>query len=274
MEICKDLSNRLTGLEFGKCEDPRRKSLIQCSCKVVCVDLSAFYILCCFHAVPRETSFSTLLLCPLSLVLAHVQFIMFNSLCPDLSPLGPTSTLAVQWLNEDVDMAVSLPWNKQPAPRRNSVVQTKLSGLWQASASSLGKNELAFGAVSVNLPHLSAEISKSVKSSKSTFVRGFAHGSTHNGIRLESTEKRKATLLGTLEDGVQYAETFKAACRRKYGNMTRAWRILLDPGGNGRVSFVPFCNAARSMGFVNVSTQLGKKRCKRPGWLGLTWVRC
>lgn len=195
------------------------------------------------HAVPRAIIFSTLLLCPLSLV------------CP--SPLGPTSTLAVEWLNEDVDMAVSLPWNKQPAPRRNSVVQTKLSGLWQASASSLGKNELAFGAVSVNLPHLSAEISKSVKSSKSTFVRGFAHGSTHNGIRLESTEKRKATLLGTLEDGVQYAETFKAACRRKYGNMTRAWRILLDPGGNGRVSFVPFCNAARSMGFVNVSTQLG-----------------
>ena len=189
--------------------------------------------------------------------LSYVQFIMFQFTLSCASPLGPTSTLAVEWLNEDVDMAVSLPWNKQPAPRRNSVVQTKLSGLWQASASSLGKNELAFGAVSVNLPHLSAEISKSVKSSKSTFVRGFAHGSTHNGIRLESTEKRKATLLGTLEDGVQYAETFKAACRRKYGNMTRAWRILLDPGGNGRVSFVPFCNAARSMGFVNVSTQLG-----------------
>lgn len=182
------------------------------------------------------------------------------------SLLGPNSTLAVEWLNEDVDMAVSLPWNKQPAPRRNSVVQTKLSGLWQASASSLGKNELAFGAVSVNLPHLSAEISKSVKSSKSTFVRGFAHGSTHNGIRLESSEKRKATLLGTLEDGVQYAETFKAACRRKYGNMTRAWRILLNPGGNGRVSFVPFCNAARSMGFVNVSTQLGSNGAATDGW--------
>lgn len=152
-------------------------------------------------------------------------------------------------------MSVSLPWNKQPAPRRNSVVQTKLSGLWQASASTLGQNELAFGAVSVNLPHLSAEISKSVKSNKSTFVRGFAHGSTHNGIRLESNQK-KETLLGTLEDGVQYAETFKAACRRKYGNMTRAWRVLLNPGGNGRVSFVPFCNCARSMGFVNVSTFL------------------
>ena len=160
-------------------------------------------------------------------------------------------------------MAVSLPWTKQPAPRRNSVVQTKLSGLWQASASSLGQNELAFGAVSVNLPHLSAQIKPSVKSSKSSFARGFAHGSTHNGIRLESTAKRKDTLLGTLEDGVQYAETFKACCRRKYGNMTRAWRILLNPGGNGRVSFVPFCNAARSMGFVNVSTLPGKASCLR-----------
>lgn len=166
-------------------------------------------------------------------------------------------------------MSVSLPWNKKPAPRRNSVVQTKLSGLWQASASTLGQNELAFGAVSVNLPHLSAQISPSVKSAKSNFVRGFAHGSTHNGIRLESTEKRKATLLGTLEDGVQYAETFKAACRRKYGNMTRAWRILLNPGGNGRVSFVPFCNAARSMGFVNVSTLWRHLDVKSSGFITL-----
>eukprot|EP00438_Fugacium_kawagutii_P001913 Skav218220 [mRNA] locus=scaffold1375:124207:128654:- [translate_table: standard] len=165
-------------------------------------------------------------------------------------------------------MSVSLPWNKQPAPRRNSVVQTKLSGLWQASASTLGQNELAFGAVSVNLPHLSAEISKSVKSNKSTFVRGFAHGSTHNGIRLESNQK-KETLLGTLEDGVQYAETFKAACRRKYGNMTRAWRVLLNPGGNGRVSFVPFCNCARSMGFVNVSTLWRHLDVKSSGFITL-----
>lgn len=45
----KDLSNRLKDLKFGKREDPRRKSLIQCSCKVVCGDLSAFYILCCFY---------------------------------------------------------------------------------------------------------------------------------------------------------------------------------------------------------------------------------
>lgn len=155
-------------------------------------------------------------------------------------------------------MSVSLPWTQRG--RRASLsrgpTQTKLSGLWQASRSAtLAQNDLAFSAVSVQLPLLSTEISSSVHASKA-FVRGTAHASTHNGIKLVSNERRK-NLLATVEDGVQYAETFKAACKRKYGNMCRAWRILLNPGGNGRVSFVPFCNAARSMGFVNVSTRPG-----------------
>eukprot|EP00913_Durusdinium_trenchii_P028825 g27029.t1 len=95
-----------------------------------------------------------------------------------------------------------------------------------------------------------------------------AHASTHNGIKLVSNERRK-NLLATVEDGVQYAETFKAACKRKYGNMCRAWRILLNPGGNGRVSFVPFCNAARSMGFVNVSTLWRHLDVKSSGFITL-----
>lgn len=43
---------------------------------------------------------------------------------------------------------------------------------------------------------------------KKEFVRGSAHVSTHNGIRLVSTGRRK-DLLGTVEEGVEYAETFK-----------------------------------------------------------------
>ena len=42
---------------FGKCEDPRRKSLIQCSCKVVCGDLSAFCIICCFYCGRRSMQY-------------------------------------------------------------------------------------------------------------------------------------------------------------------------------------------------------------------------
>jgi len=47
--------------------------------------------------------------------------------------------------------------------------------------------------------------------------------------------------LGILED-------FKTACLRKYERLCRAWRLLLDPGGVGRVPFGAFCNAARTIG--------------------------
>ena len=148
----------------------------------------------------------------------------------------------------------SFPWTKkQELPtltRRNSL----LSGLWQAASSGLTEEDIPFSAVTVNLPNLNAPVQNTVHSSKS-FVRGVEHVSTHSGISLVSTEKRKA-LLSTLEDGARYTQRFKDCCRRKYSKLVRAWRILLDPGGNGRVSFVPFCNAARAMGFVNVSTLL------------------
>ena len=133
--------------------------------------------------------------------------------------------------------------------RRNSL----LSGLWQAASSGLADEDLNFSTVTVNLPNLSVPVQTNVHVSKK-FTRGAEHVSTHSGISLESTGRRKA-LLSTLEDGAHYTQRFKDCCRRKYGNLVRAWRILLDPGGNGRVSFVPFCNAARQMGFVNVSTR-------------------
>ncbi|CAE7477082.1 unnamed protein product [Symbiodinium sp. CCMP2456] len=147
--------------------------------------------------------------------------------------------------------------------QRNSL----LSGLWQAAEAGLVDEELPFSAVTVNLPNLSAPIHTTVQSSKE-YVRGSEHVSTHSGISLVSTEKRKA-LLSTLEDGARYTQRFKDCCRRKYGKLVVAWRILLDPGGNGRVSFVPFCNAARAMGFVNVSTLWRHLDVKCTGFLTL-----
>ncbi|CAJ1399449.1 unnamed protein product [Effrenium voratum] len=144
---------------------------------------------------------------------------------------------------------------------------TTLSGLWKLRRSSLSGANLAFSAVSVNLPKLDAKVASTVQSDKS-LNRHSQHVSTHNGIHLVSTERRKA-LLSTLEDGLQYTDAFKACCRRKYGNMVRAWRLLLDPGGNGRVSFVPFCNSARAMGFVNVSTLWRHLDVKSGGFITL-----
>mmetsp|Transcript_23262 Transcript_23262/g.78767 ORF Transcript_23262/g.78767 Transcript_23262/m.78767 type:complete len:398 (-) Transcript_23262:145-1338(-) len=53
-------------------------------------------------------------------------------------------------------------------------------------------------------------------------------------------------------EGLDYVGAFKAACLRKYRTMVRAWRLLLDPKGVGRVPFTAFCQAARSMGFCDL----------------------
>lgn len=52
---------------------------------------------------------------------------------------------------------------------------------------------------------------------------------------------------------------FKAACFRKYRSLVRAWRLLLDSQGVGRVHFTKFCTASRAMGFCDV----------RKLWIGL-----
>jgi len=52
---------------------------------------------------------------------------------------------------------------------------------------------------------------------------------------------------------VEYTEKFKGCCRRRFGSLVRAWRQFLDPKGLGRVGFVQFCDAARTMGFERVS---------------------
>mmetsp|Transcript_95286 Transcript_95286/g.149994 ORF Transcript_95286/g.149994 Transcript_95286/m.149994 type:complete len:370 (-) Transcript_95286:41-1150(-) len=48
-------------------------------------------------------------------------------------------------------------------------------------------------------------------------------------------------------------EIFEELCVRKYTSLCRAWRLLLDPKGVGRVSFHALCEASRSVGFHDTS---------------------
>merc|ERR1712216_910407 len=42
---------------------------------------------------------------------------------------------------------------------------------------------------------------------------------------------------------------------RRHGTFVRAWRLCLDRDGNGRLSFLEFCRAAREVGYAgNVQT--------------------
>jgi len=50
-------------------------------------------------------------------------------------------------------------------------------------------------------------------------------------------------------DELEYLATFKAACKRNYRNLTRAWRLLLDAQGLGRISFISFCETVRQVGW-------------------------
>lgn len=60
--------------------------------------------------------------------------------------------------------------------------------------------------------------------------------------------------LNNMSQAFKYTQKFLSCCKRKYSSMIRAWRVLLDPGGIGRVAFTQFCKAAREMGFSKVST--------------------
>eukprot|EP00929_Paragymnodinium_shiwhaense_P013141 TRINITY_DN121005_c0_g1_i1.p1 TRINITY_DN121005_c0_g1~~TRINITY_DN121005_c0_g1_i1.p1 ORF type:complete len:419 (+),score=46.55 TRINITY_DN121005_c0_g1_i1:165-1421(+) len=51
------------------------------------------------------------------------------------------------------------------------------------------------------------------------------------------------------DEDLAYLQQFKAACKRHYVSLCRAWRLMLDPKSNSNISFVPFCSAARSIGF-------------------------
>mmetsp|Transcript_25875 Transcript_25875/g.59709 ORF Transcript_25875/g.59709 Transcript_25875/m.59709 type:complete len:444 (+) Transcript_25875:113-1444(+) len=51
---------------------------------------------------------------------------------------------------------------------------------------------------------------------------------------------------------IDYHAAFVQTCKEKYSSLVRAWRVLVDPDGVGRVSYVGFCKAARSIGFSEV----------------------
>lgn len=57
--------------------------------------------------------------------------------------------------------------------------------------------------------------------------------------------------LHTLPD---LRDKFRTECVRLYGSLVRAWRVLLDPGGIGRVSFAGFCKACKSIGMGQVKS--------------------
>lgn len=56
---------------------------------------------------------------------------------------------------------------------------------------------------------------------------------------------------------------------RKYTNLCRAWRLLLDPNGVGRVSFQAFCSAARSIGFHDVARVWSALDANRSGFISM-----
>lgn len=108
--------------------------------------------------------------------------------------------------------------------------------LWQTSSSA--PDDLALSGVAPELPRLKGRFHLP------------AHGA-RSIIKLLSLDRQKE-LAG--HDAAAYVEEFKECCRQKYTTLVRCWRMLLDPACSGRVSFVPFCSAARSMGFSHIST--------------------
>jgi hypothetical protein len=73
---------------------------------------------------------------------------------------------------------------------------------------------------------------------------------TEEGRIRHASVHSQATILPN-PAGMEYLDQFKADCKRKYTTLCRCWRDLLDPGGNGRVSFFQFVPSARLMGYRN-----------------------
>jgi len=64
-------------------------------------------------------------------------------------------------------------------------------------------------------------------------------------------------------------EIFEELCVRKYSSLCRAWRLLLDPKGVGRVSFHAFCDVARSIGWHDVARLWSALDQNRSGFLSM-----
>merc|ERR1719421_2729183 len=74
----------------------------------------------------------------------------------------------------------------------------------------------------------------------------------------EAVDKAQAE-KAAMDMGASNLEEFKGVMTRKYGNLLRAWKLGLDTDGSGKISFVEFCNAARSQGFAGNLKSLWKE---------------
>lgn len=148
-----------------------------------------------------------------------------------------------------------------PRKRLSDVPErTRLFGIWKATETHLDADALASY---VATPR---HISKSLGSKSSSLSFRDASKSSHrmpsrspsktdaSPMSSNQADTSTSSILNFVVESAEYAEKFRAACRGKYVTMVRAWRLLLDPGGNGRVSFGQFCTAARTIGFERVST--------------------
>lgn len=69
--------------------------------------------------------------------------------------------------------------------------------------------------------------------------------------------------------GAAQLRTFKKACVLTYRSLARTWRVLLDPDGSGRISFVPFHRAARKLGFFDAKELWSVVDTNRSGFITL-----
>lgn len=132
--------------------------------------------------------------------------------------------------------------------------------LWQTSSSA--PDEPALSGVAPELPRLR-------QGRLLPSARG-AVGSL-SVIQTLSLDRQKEP-VSSGHDAAAYVEEFKECCRQKYTTLVRCWRMLLDTARSGRVSFVPFCSAARSMGFTHISTLWKQLDVEHHGFITLeTW---
>mmetsp|Transcript_70762 Transcript_70762/g.125343 ORF Transcript_70762/g.125343 Transcript_70762/m.125343 type:complete len:378 (+) Transcript_70762:90-1223(+) len=73
----------------------------------------------------------------------------------------------------------------------------------------------------------------------------------HGVANLEQTLQDAGRRHGPDAAGAAQLQAFKRACVLTYRSLERAWRVLLDTEGSGRISFKFFHTAARKLGFFD-----------------------
>lgn len=81
-------------------------------------------------------------------------------------------------------------------------------------------------------------------------------------------DTRNADDAGLL--GNQGPEGFRRLLSRKFGSVAAAWRVSLDPDGNGQISFGEFNHRCRQMGFTgNLRKLWGELDTEKTGFISL-----